>query len=137
MMRLTMRMAVLAVAFAVAAAPVQARDEPTVAAQADTEQGEPPSSWTPTEQQVAELERQVRMPGGQSLQGFSRLYRGVTLGGRAYIRGRYESPGDGYLILTPEDGYPLVAVGAFSSNAATYGVYYDVGRRRLVGPSPW
>lgn len=137
MVRLTTGAAILAMAFASGAAQGLARDEAPVAAQADSQQGEPPSSWTPTEEQVAELEQQVRMPGGQSLQRFSRLYRGVTLGGRRFIRGRYESPGDGYLILTPEDGFPLVSVGAFSSDAATYGIYYDVDRRRLVGPERW
>lgn len=114
-----------------------AGDAVPTAAGADAGQGEAPSSWTPSEAQVEELERRVQMPAGQSLQGFSRLYRGVTFGGRRFIRGRYESPGNGYLILTPQDGYPLVAVGAFSSNAATYGVYYDVDRRELLGPARW
>jgi len=132
-----MATAVLALTLAGGAQLASARDGAPVAARADSRRGEPPSSWTPSQAQVEELERQVRMPAGQSLAGFSRLYRGVTLDGRRYIRGRYESPGAGYLILTPEDGYPLVAVGAFSSDAATYGVYYDVDRRRLVGPARW
>lgn len=137
MMRLTTGMAILALALGAGADRAAARDEAPVAAQADSRRGEPPSSWTPTEEQVAELERQVRMPGGQSLQRFSRLYRGVTFGGRRFIRGRYESPGDGYLILTPEDGFPLVSVGAFATDTATYGIYYDVDRRQLVGPARW
>lgn len=114
-----------------------AGDGTPAAAHADSRQGEPPSSWTPSDEQVAELERQVRMPGAQSLQGYSRAYRGVTLGGRKFIRGRYEGPGDGYVILTPEDGYPLVTVGAFSAHVETFGIYYDVDRRQLVGPSRW
>lgn len=137
MVRWTAAAAAFALALAGGAIAAAADDRAPLAARADSRQGEPPSSWTPTDDQVAELERQVRMPAGQSLQGFSRLYRGVTFDGRRFIRGRYESPGAGYMILTPEDGYPLVAVGAFSSNAATYGVYYDVDRRQLVGPARW
>ncbi|MFC3080278.1 hypothetical protein ACFODL_19430 [Phenylobacterium terrae] len=137
MVRWTAAAAAFALALAGGAGAALAGEEAPVAAQADSRQGEPPSSWTPSEAQVEELERQVKMPAGQSLQGFSRLYRGVTFGGRRFIRGRYESPGNGYMILTPEDGFPLVAIGAFSSNAATYGVYYDVDRRQLVGPARW
>ncbi|HEX2562095.1 hypothetical protein [Phenylobacterium sp.] len=137
MVRWTAAAAAFALALAGGVGMAAAGEEAPVAAQADARQGEPPSSWTPSDEQVAELERQVKMPAGQSLQGFSRLYRGVTFAGRRFIRGRYESPGNGYMILTPEDGFPLVAVGAFSSNAATYGVYYDVDRRQLVGPARW
>lgn len=131
------RVAAAAMAMALMGGAAWAGDAAPTAAGADVRQGEAPSSWTPTQDQVEELERRVQMPAGQSLQGFSRLYRGVTLGGRRYIRGRYERPGDGYLILTPQDGYPLVAVGGFASDAATYGVYYDVDRRELLGPARW
>ncbi|MDD3837040.1 MAG: hypothetical protein WCY15_15650 [Phenylobacterium sp.] len=137
MRRLSTAILAMVLAAGLGGAAALAADGAPTEARADAQAGEPPSSWTPTEAQVEELERQVRMPGSQSLQGFSRLYRGVTFGGRRFIRGRYERPGSGYLILTPQDGYPLVAVGAFSSDAATYGVYYDVDRRRLLGPSPW